>query len=497
MSLSRRDLLLNFAIFAGLSPLYGFANTRSHKFSIDPLSFRANKTTRFIGKKTNLKIKGNVPKEISGSYFKNGPGIKEKFGQKLNHYFDGDSLVYKFNFENGNVDFEAKFIQTPQRRDEVREQRMIYDEFGTASPSRRLQDRFNQPNISLLKWQNDFYAFSEGGHPVLIDKNSLSYIKTTSFNGGLGRNISFIAHPKIDPKTGDLYGIGIHQGLSMAVKVFRVDALTKKAYELYSFPQRRVPLIHDFVITEDKIIIVIPSAHFSVFDLARGVRPLSNALHYYENRPTRVMVLGKYETKVYREAALDSSLVFHHGPAYEQDGKLILNTCMADDGGILDLIADFRYQNEFASDRSLPDLKQIVVDFKSGNVISQKTILKNHDFPTSSPLKDGEEVNYLYAVKMGDKKDPMAFRGLSKINLKTKLTKSLELKAHQVSSEASYIPHPQKTAEDSGWLVFLQYDDLLDETSLEILTASDLKRVASVEINEFVPLGFHGHFDRS
>jgi len=492
MSFSRRDFMTTSALLAGaitLPPL--FASTQN----FNRLSFKANRSTSFVGRKNNLRVTGEIPDGLQGSFLKNGPGLKELYGQKFDHYFDGDALVSRFRFKNGRVDFENRFIDTPERIIEAQQQRMIYDEFGTAAPMRRLQGRKNQPNISLLHWQGELYAFSEGGHPVILDEQTLRYKKTTNFNNGLPHNVSFIAHPKIDPESGDLYGVGIHQGITMAIKVFKVDAQTKKAQELYSFPQKQVPMIHDFNITKDKILILIPSAAFRLVDLARGVRPLSRALNYRSQQETRVMVLGKNEKRVFPELKLPPSMLFHHGPAYEEEDQLTFHTCVAEDGKLLNTIAQWRDFPAQSLNQSFPNLKRFTFDLKSLQLIEEQTLLKNHDFPTHHSLRTGQDVKNIYAVRLGNDDDPMAFSGISKVSLES--SKSITLSApHGVMySEAVYAQNEMyPDQEERGWLLFLSYDKNKDQTSLEIVNSVDLSFQARVHLDCFVPLGFHGLF---
>ena len=47
------------------------------------------------------RVTGTIPKDLSGTLFRNGPGLLEIFGKRLNQFFDGDGLVYSIAFEDG------------------------------------------------------------------------------------------------------------------------------------------------------------------------------------------------------------------------------------------------------------------------------------------------------------------------------------------------------------------------------------------------------------
>jgi all-trans-8'-apo-beta-carotenal 15,15'-oxygenase len=44
-------------------------------------------------------VTGTIPRELRGTLFRNGPGLLEIFGKKLNQFFDGDGVVYSIAVE--------------------------------------------------------------------------------------------------------------------------------------------------------------------------------------------------------------------------------------------------------------------------------------------------------------------------------------------------------------------------------------------------------------
>lgn len=53
---------------------------------------------------------GQVPKDISGTYIKNGPNTK--FENPGAHWFDGAGMVHAFNFKDGELLYSNKWIET-------------------------------------------------------------------------------------------------------------------------------------------------------------------------------------------------------------------------------------------------------------------------------------------------------------------------------------------------------------------------------------------------
>ena len=58
-------------------------------------------------------VSGTIPSELKGTLFRNGPGLLEIYGKKLNQFFDGDGLVYSTTFPgDGSVKFKHNFVGT-------------------------------------------------------------------------------------------------------------------------------------------------------------------------------------------------------------------------------------------------------------------------------------------------------------------------------------------------------------------------------------------------
>ena len=69
---------------------------------------------------------GTIPKDLSGTLFRNGPGLLEIFGKRLNQFFDGDGLVYSIAFEDGELTFKHNFVGTEGFTDEQAARKMLY-----------------------------------------------------------------------------------------------------------------------------------------------------------------------------------------------------------------------------------------------------------------------------------------------------------------------------------------------------------------------------------
>ena len=498
MDLKRREFLsLSFLLLTPFSNKAWGKNLENLKFfpkkSNKKLSYQAYKTTRDEGAWLLTNIRGVIPNEIRGRFIKIGPGAKENVANPLQHFFDGDAYISEFNFSDNNIILRAYFLKTPERLEELANKKMLYDEFGTLAPSKKRKGRKNQPNINIIRWDNSLLALSEGAHPVQLNTDSYDYMSTYNFNGTLPEKVSFTAHPKYDPITNMGYCYGTYQGMSKALNVYEMNPKTKELKELYSLGQKHVYMIHDMLITENFLIFIIPPAFFKLVDIILGKVPMAGALSFDQRANTRILILAKNNSIRPVELTIPAHLVFHNGNAYEENGKITIQTFLAKDESLLHLIS--KWQSDDVIKASLPKLHEIVIDLENKKVDSMDELLADHDFPVINEAFRAKKNQFLYATKMGNVNDPMAFNGISKIDLQSRLTEFYPMKAEEVCGEVFFVPSKlDDQEEDSGFIAYQGHNNKLDQGFLEILNAKDLTFVGRVWADRYLPLGFHGHF---
>ena len=59
-----------------------------------------------------LSVAGTIPVWLAGSLLRNGPAKFESGPDTLRHWFDGFAMLHRFTFQNGNVSYANKFLQS-------------------------------------------------------------------------------------------------------------------------------------------------------------------------------------------------------------------------------------------------------------------------------------------------------------------------------------------------------------------------------------------------
>ncbi len=489
--MTRRDFGKLVATLGALGYIDG--QTVAMALSEDPrrLGYRAHRNAGAEGAWKLTQVEGEVPKELHGTLYRTAPGEKERFGVQFNHLFDGDAFVSGYSFRDGNVWLRANYIQTPERIEEQKAGKMIYSEFGTHAPGPGPYKYKNQANVNIIPFDGKLLGLSEGGHPTAIDPKTLAYLGDYDFKGGLSETMSFTAHPKYDPATGEAFGYGVEQGPTMALCVYRMEQ-DGTVTQLYKLPQPGYFMIHDMFISKDHIVFAIPPVKYRLGDMLTGKTTIGDALEYFEKEPLRFLILGRDGKSEPITVNQPASMVFHNGNAFAADGKLVVDSILTPNGSIIDVIN--RFGKPDANPYTPTEVTRLVIDLAKGEVLKRGVMGENQELPRFDIRRSGEEVRYLYALEGRDSSDFLANSNIVRHDLVRGTTSEYNVSEGRALGEAVYVPRPGNDAEGEGWLLALGYDGARDETFLEIVDAASLEFAARIWTGNHFPLGFHGNF---
>jgi hypothetical protein len=101
----------------------------------------------------SVPTRGRWPEALRGRFYRNGPALFERAGQRYHHWFDGDGMVQQFRIEGGRVAHRGRLVRTAKLAREREAGRFVVDGFGTTFPGQAPaagRDSFNTANTSAL-----------------------------------------------------------------------------------------------------------------------------------------------------------------------------------------------------------------------------------------------------------------------------------------------------------------------------------------------------------
>ena len=79
-----------------------------------------------------LKITGELPRELNGTLYRNGPN--PQFDAPGAHWFVGDGMLHAFHLENGRASYRNRWVRTPKWQAEHDAGRALFGGFGRKLP---------------------------------------------------------------------------------------------------------------------------------------------------------------------------------------------------------------------------------------------------------------------------------------------------------------------------------------------------------------------------
>ncbi len=283
---------------------------------------------RFEATAPDLIVDGDLPDDLAGVFYRNGPEPLYPTREGDYHWFDGDGMVYAMHFQDGRVSLRNRWVRTEKFELEKAAGRRLFGMFGnpmTADPS--VQGKhYNTGNTNIILHGGKLLALMEGSQPVAMDPFELTTLGVHDYDGTIAS--TFSAHPKIDYATGELVNIGanINGWTGEAALQYTITTAEGVVRHAVTIPIPHFALIHTFFLTENWV--VIPVVPLDT-DIQRGMRggPMTA---WNTGRPTKLAIMPREGTADdVRWFEFDPRHMFHECNAWEEDGKIIADVAAA------------------------------------------------------------------------------------------------------------------------------------------------------------------------
>ena len=476
------------------------------------------------------RVKGEIPKELNGTLFRNGPGLLEIFGKRLNQFFDGDGLVYSVAFEDGELTFKHNFVGTKGFTDEQAARKMLYKgAFAIGNPK---GDAFYNPfdfdvknvaNTGVVDWAGELYALWEGGKPHKMDPKTLR--TEGEADAVLGENLEvpqMAAHYRVldsaDPSERRLVAFSIEsQNQPFQPNkccFYEWDADGKRAARnAFGVPDATFGMFHDCLVTENWYLLLQnptaldPRKLLTEYMFAKCA--LAEVIGFQDGKPATLHMLPRTDKarKIGQKAIpVDNQFFFHHVNAYEPEecedaSRVVFDSApwkFMDFSMNLDMVTPAFYNGG-----SRVEYTRFDVDVVKGT--SSQASLSNRvmEFPQVNHRNTGKAYQYAYAAASAVKDDVKW--GPNQVLVKFDTDAAVGSEASEkcwyfgercFMQEPIFCPKPGGEAEDDGWVTVVVNDAGADQSVLHVFDAKRVEDgpVASVTLEDHLPPGLHGYW---
>lgn len=221
---------------------------------------------------SNTRVTGNVPKTINGVILRNGPSAHYTPKNDY-HLFDGDGMVHGIYFINGEIYYMNKWVKTERWKIESRFNQSIFGGIlgykGHNLSSRMINKGYNTSNTNFVWHHNKLHSLWEFGYPYEIDPHNLNTLGISTTIGKIKG--AFTAHPKIDCKTGELFGLCYNGDPRLPPCTLWVFGDDGRILENRDFQVPYRSMIHDFMFTANYFIIPVFPAMVNTTDTSKAL----------------------------------------------------------------------------------------------------------------------------------------------------------------------------------------------------------------------------------
>lgn len=507
--LQRRQLLLGLgqaglAAFTGLGANAANAAARPQDFDNatprQPLLAPLRGVDDITGNRDAVAmLRGRWPAGLQGRFYRNGPALFERGGQRYHHWFDGDGMVQQFSIGDGAVRHRGRLVRTTKLQAEQSAGRFLLPTLGThiaGGPPISGPDAVNAANTNALEHAGRVLAMWEGGSAYALNPADLSTEGPVTWRKDLAQ-VPFSAHPKVDP-AGHLWNIGTAGHRLVVWHISPEGRLVNvQAGELPLPASLRGTMVHDMAITARYLVVPLPPVAVDFMQVpADGRRRFKLAA----GEPLRLLVMEKADITKRRVFELPAEMVFHVGNAFETaDGEITFSFIGAPDASFLDEGAVAMMAGRAAPQVSECGLRLVRLHMDTGRVQLQQ-IKGDVEFPRVHPQRIGQPARWLltaaawplYPARQGLGR----LHGVQLLDTRTGRTQRHDYGEHVVAEEHVLVPKPGKAGELDAWLLGTTYDARRQATVLNLLDAAHIADgpIAQAVLPYGLPLGFHGNF---
>jgi carotenoid cleavage dioxygenase len=433
----------------------------------------------------NLPVIGDIPKDLHGAYFRNGPNPMSP-PKGMHHWFDGDGMVHGIWFENGAARYANRYVRTADFEAEVDGADPMPGIFSPAKPVEGRSTVYKDTaNTDLVFHDGRLLAlWYISGQPVAIDAANLETIGVENFSGALPRNVS--AHSKVDPATGEFvfFDYALYEPKMWVGTVSRQGKLTQ--FQEIDLPGPRLP--HDMGLTEHYVILHDLPVVFTDEALRNRLWQIHVA-----DQPTRFGVVPRKggEPKWFE---FPTAYIYHVINAWEEGDDVVMAACKMVDNGFA---PDSRRYGAYApmvqvlALRAEPFIWRM--NMKTGRGTEERLDGRLSEFPVVNLGYVGRKTNFSYHVVMDDHVE-QRYSGLLKYVLSTGDAIAHQFPKGMFGSEPAFAPRIDARGEDDGYVITFVADAATGASEAHVIDARNFSKppLARVKLPQRVPAGFHG-----
>ena len=444
-----------------------------------------------------LECIGDIPKDFSGIYLRNGPNQRHApYG--LHHWFDGDGMIHSAEFKEGKVRYRNKWIKTKSLSKESEEGKSIWPGLMD-TPDRDLQISWGS-DLWLKDNSNTDIAIHAGkaittfyqcGEAYQLDPVTLNTLGSMDLESQGARLMS--AHCMTDENNGDLLFF------DYAVKPpYMTYGVINKDSQLVNFTPIELPgarLPHSMAFTPNYSILMDLPMFWDPKLLDKDIHKVS----FYPEMQSRFGILDRMASgDTIRWFDAEPCYIYHIINSWEEENEVVLDVCRMSSPVPSQ---EVRQKLSGPYGTMLAWLKldacyhRYRFNLETGETKEERKEDLLSEFPVINNRYGGLPSRYSYHVTLADT-DVILFDALVKMDSLTGTSQKFSFPEGCFGSEMQFAPRHNSNAEDDGYLISFVTNMNSMKGEIQIFPAEDLSKgpICRLIVPQQIPPGFHSSF---
>lgn len=445
-----------------------------------------------------LPIQGSIPRWLTGSLIRTGPGTLTVGQQSYHHWFDGLAMLRKFSFKDGQVSFANRFLLSQAYQEAIAKSKISRGEFGTTArhsllarlsdPLPRLTDN---ATVNITMQGNRFTSVTESPFPIVFDPETLNTIEQFHYHDRVPGQIT-TAHPHFDYQENTVYSYLVNLVPRCSYSIYSMDAHSNQRKLISSVGVKQPAYMHTFAMTEHYLILAEFPLFLSRLSLMFSGKPYIENYQWKPEKGTRFLIISKENGKVIHSALSGPFFAFHHVNAFELDGEVIVDLVAYPDSSVIQSLYLESLLQHPKQVIAAGELRRYHIGLDRASAEEEVLTTEAIELPRINyQLCNTHPYQFVYGV--GSSLTGNFIDQLVKVDVQNR-TNRIWHSRECYPGEPVFVAAPNAITEDEGIVLSVVLNVQTENSFLLVLDAQSWKELARVELPYHLPFDFHGQY---
>jgi all-trans-8'-apo-beta-carotenal 15,15'-oxygenase len=431
-----------------------------------------------------LKVEGEIPPALSGTLYRTGPALTQRFGRPYGHVFEGDGAICAVRLGDGNALGAHRLLRGEGFVKEERVGRPLY-QTATSWPRQVANSLLgrakNTGNTNVLEWHGALFALMENARPLAFDRE-LETIGETTLGGVIRGAFSAHPHPVVSRRT--TYNFGLRYGRNTTIGLYALP-WEGQARCLGEIPIDHPVMLHDFMATQDHLVFLVSPLRLVVHRAILSIGDFTDLFRWTPEDGTEVIAVPIDAPERVRRFRVDPFFQIHFAGGFEEaDATLVDVMAYADSSALTKNVADIDEPPECGV------VTRVRIPRDAERIEKQRICDSRIEFGQQDPRVAGSRYRHLFGLTV----DAERHFAIVHVDFESGAEDLYPFPEGEFTSEVLFAPRSPDAEEGEGYLLAIVYRASSHTSHLAVFDAQRVGDgpIGRAHFDHHIPAGFHG-----